>query len=176
MKTRKKILVGATLLAVLLAFAVPARTQEKQSEPAPRQVFVVNTQDASVSVVDLTSMKEIRRFPVRLRPYGIAVSKDGKTVAVGVEDEKKIKFFDTTIFKLKDEIGIGKMFNDYIVLTTDGKYILVANFYSDDVLAIEVNTMKEAYRIKGISAPHVVKYGPLKKRAYVIRGSASFIS
>jgi hypothetical protein len=59
------------------------------------------------------------------------------------------------------------MFNDHIVLTKDGKYILVANFYSDDVLGIEVGTMKEAFRIKDCSAPHVVRYGPLNKLAYV---------
>jgi hypothetical protein len=59
------------------------------------------------------------------------------------------------------------MFNDHIVLTQDGKYILVANFYSDDVVGIDIETMKEAFRIKDCSAPHVVKYGPLKKHAFV---------
>ena len=59
------------------------------------------------------------------------------------------------------------MFNDHIVLTQDGKHILVANFYSDDVVGIDVETMKEAFRIKDCSAPHVVKYGPLKKHAFV---------
>ena len=32
---------------------------------------------------------------------------------------------------------IGKMFNDHIVLTPDGKQMLVANFYSDDVVVID---------------------------------------
>jgi YVTN family beta-propeller protein len=133
----------------------------------PRQVLVVNTQDASVSRVDLETMKELYRYPVGPRPYGIAVSRDGKTVAVGVEDEEKVKFFNAADFKLKGETHIGQMFNDHIVLSQDGKHVLVANFYSDDVVAIDVETMKEAFRIKGCSAPHVVKYGPLKKYAYV---------
>src|SRR5204862_6876224 len=38
---------------------------------------------------------------------------------------------------------------------------------SDDVFVIDVTTMKEAARIKECSAPHVVKYGQLKKNAYV---------
>src|SRR5262245_1485651 len=59
------------------------------------------------------------------------------------------------------------MFNDHIVLTKDGKHLLVANFYSDDVFIIDVAGMKEAGRIKDCSAPHVVKYGPLGKHAYV---------
>lgn len=158
---------AGTMLAVLLGPTFSAWSQEKSSEPAPRQVFVVNTQDASVSLVDLASMKEMARHQVGPRPYGIAVSRDGKTVAVGVEDEECVKFFSLPEFELKGRTPIGKMFNDHIVLTQDGKYIMVADFYSDDVFIIDVTTMREAARIKDCSAPHVVKYGPLKKSAYV---------
>jgi outer membrane protein assembly factor BamB len=112
-------------------------------------------------------MKEVKQYKVGPRPYGIAVSPDGKTVAVGVEDEEKVKFFDSDGFKEKGEFKVGKMFNDHIVLTSDNKHIIVANFYSDDVVAIDLATMKESYRIKDCSAPHVVKYGPQKKLAYV---------
>jgi DNA-binding beta-propeller fold protein YncE len=132
-----------------------------------REVLVVNTQDASVSRVDLGAMKEVGRFPVGSRPYGIAVTKDGKTAAVGVEDEEKVKFFDTKDFELRGETRIGPMHNDHIVLTQDGKHILVANFHSDDVVGVDVATMREEFRIEGASAPHVVKYGPLEKLAYV---------
>jgi len=155
-----RVMRGATAAALALSLWA------SDSAP-PTQVFVVNTQDASVSLVDLKSMKEVRRHPVGPRPYGIAVTSDGRTVAVGVEDEGKVKFFEASNFRLKGEARIGRMFNDHIVLTQDGRHILVANFYSDDVVAIDLETMKEAYRIEGTSAPHVVKYGPLKKRAYV---------
>ncbi len=134
---------------------------------SPSQVLVVNTQDGSVSQLDIATMTEINRFNVGPRPYGIAVSQDGKTVAVGVEDEEKVKFFSLPDFKPKGETKIGKMHNDHIILTGDGKSLLVANFYSDDVLIIDVETMKEAARIEGCSAPHVVKYGPQRNLAYV---------
>ena len=142
-----------------LASALPAEAQ-------PREVFVVNTQDASVSRVDLSALKEVGRFPVGPRPYGIAVTKDGKTVAVGVEDEEKVKFFDARNFELRGETRIGPMHNDHIVLTQDGRHVLVANYDSDDVVGVDVASMKEVFRIEGASAPHVVKYGPLRRNAY----------
>jgi YVTN family beta-propeller protein len=142
-----------------------AAGQEKSSMPS--QVFVVNTGEGTVSLVDLAAMKEIKRHEVGPRPYGIAVSRDAKTVAVGVEDEESVKFYSLPDFKLKGQTRIGKMHNDHIILSQDGKHVLVANFYSDDVVGIDVATMKEALRIEGCSAPHVVKYGPLKKHAYV---------
>lgn len=131
------------------------------------RVFVVNTQDASVSLVDLSALKEEKRFPVGKRPYGIAVTPDARLVAVGVEDEEAVKFFSLPDFELKGKVPIGKMFNDHLVMTPDGKQMLLANFYSDDVVVIDPFEMKEVGRIEGCSAPHVVKYGPLKKHAYV---------
>jgi DNA-binding beta-propeller fold protein YncE len=164
MTTRREFLAGAAAATVPLVLGRPA---ESHPDHPPKQVVVVNTQDASVSLVDLATMKEVKRHPVGNRPYGIAVTKGGKAAAVGVEDEECVKFFSLPDFKEAGRTKIGKMFNDHIVLTQDGKHVLVANFYSDDVVGIDVGTMAEAFRIKDCSAPHVVKYGPLKKRAYV---------
>ncbi len=149
------------LLAVVACLASQARAAE------PTHVLVVNTQDASISLVELAGMTEVRRIPVGPRPYGIAVTADGKRVAVGVEDEEKVKFLDATTFEVVAETPIGKMHNDHIILSADGKHILVANFYSDDVVGIDASTAKEAFRIKDTSAPHVIKYGPLRKNAFV---------
>jgi DNA-binding beta-propeller fold protein YncE len=148
------------------SFAAP-KVAGLSATQGPKQVFVVNTQDASVSLVDLVTVSEVSRHPVGPRPYGIAVSKDGKTVAIGVEDEECVKFYSLPDFKLKGKTQIGKMFNDHIVLTQDGRSVMVANFYSDDVVLIDIETMKEVGRITGCSAPHVVKYGPLKQHAFV---------
>jgi DNA-binding beta-propeller fold protein YncE len=166
MRFRRALALSLVLLPGLLLLTLPGTAQERPSD-APRQVFVVNTGDGTVSLVDLAGMKELRRYEVGPRPYGIAVSRDGKTAAVGVEDEECVKFYSLPEFKLKGKAPVGKMFNDHIILTQDGKHILVANFYSDDVLGIDIETMQEAFRIEGCSAPHVVKYGPQRKHAYV---------
>ena len=155
------------IVAGLIATAIcPCGVAGTERAP-PQRVLTVNTQDASVSLVELASMKELKRHAVGNRPYGIAVSQDGATVAVGVEDEECVKFFSLPDFKFKGRTNIGKMFNDHLVLSHDGKNVLLANFHSDDVVGIDIATMKEAFRIKDCSAPHVVKYGPLKKRAFV---------
>ena len=93
---------------------------------SPSQVFVVNTADGSVSLVDLTKMAEIKQFKVGQRPYGIAVTRDGQKVAVGIEDEECVKFFSLPAFNLLAKVPIGKMFNDHIILSADGKEMLVA--------------------------------------------------
>ncbi len=154
-----------TRIALIALACCGSISLAQSSEPA--KVFVVNTQDASVSLVDLKSMQEDKRFPVGQRPYGIAVTQDARMVAVGVEDEEAVKFFSLPDGALKGKVPIGKMFNDHLVLSPDGKRLLLANFYSDDVVVIDPAEMKEVGRIEGCSAPHVVKFGPLKKNAYV---------
>jgi YVTN family beta-propeller protein len=152
---------------VVWLFAVVILTAVVDAAESPRQALVVNTQDASVSLVDLTTMQEVSRHKVGPRPYGIAVTGDGKSVAVGVEDEDRVKFFSLPDFTLDATVSVGKMFNDHIIPSQDDREIYVANFYSDDILAIDVATHKESGRISGCSAPHVIKYAPLKKRAFV---------
>jgi YVTN family beta-propeller protein len=134
---------------------------------SPAEVLVVNTGDGSVSRVDLTTMKEVSRHAVGPKPYGIAVMRDGKSVAVGIEGEECVKFFSLPGFDLEAKVPIGQMHNDHVILSADGSELYVANFYSDDVFVIDVATRKEVGRIEGCSAPHVVKYGPLRKRAFV---------
>lgn len=163
------------VLAATLVVIVQGANAFAQTD-TPKKVFVVNTGDGTVSLVDIPGMKEIERHKVGPRPYGIAVSNDGKKVAVGVEDEECVKFYSLPEFKLLGKTHIGKMFNDHIVLTRDGNHIVVANFYSDDVLGINMETMQEGWRIKDLSAPHVVRYGPLGKHMFVTCKKASGVA
>jgi YVTN family beta-propeller protein len=162
----------------MLCFGVRDRVSAQVSAPTetPKHVFVVNTGDGTVSLVDISAMKEIERHKVGPRPYGIAVSHDGKKVAVGVEDEECVKFYSLPDFKLLGKTHVGRMFNDHIVLTRDGKHIVVANYYSDDVLGINLQTMQEEWRIKDLSAPHVVRYGPVGKHMFVTCKKASGVA
>src|SRR5260370_40335909 len=96
----RRLKVGWGLAAALLvSLTLFAHAGDRPATTTPKQVFVVNTGDASVSLVDLAGMKEVKRWKVGPRPYGIAVSQDAKTVAVGIEDEEKVKFFSLPDFK-----------------------------------------------------------------------------
>jgi DNA-binding beta-propeller fold protein YncE len=152
---------------IAVGMIAPSAVLAEGDARMPRGVLVVNTQDGSVSRVDLEALEEVGRFPVGERPYGIAVTRDGRLVAVGVEGEEKVKFFAADGFAPAGEVRIGPMHNDHIALSVDGASVLVANFHSDDVVGIDVASRREAFRIAGASAPHVIKYGPLRKLAYV---------
>ena len=45
--------------------------------------FIVNSAGASISVVDMATLKELRRIPVLREPHHVALTPDGKTLLVG---------------------------------------------------------------------------------------------
>ena len=154
------------LLAAGLTLAAAWAVMTNQAaESSPGQVYVVNTQDASVTLVDLTTSKEVRRFEVGPRPYGVAVSRDGRTVAVGVGDEEKIKFYDASDFKPKGEVRVGRMFNDNLALSTDVKYFL-SNIGDGTLQLADVSTQG---KLRSIAKAQV---GKAPKRVAFVRAAA----
>jgi hypothetical protein len=66
------------------------------------------------------------------------------------------------------------MAQDQLVLTPDGKALLVSNSPGNEVITIDLDGLKEVSRLQlpekaaaSGSAPHVLAYGPLRKHAYV---------
>ncbi len=150
----------------LLVGSLVLGCSERADEPVG-DVFVVNTGGDSVSLVDLETLREVKRFDVGRSPYGVALTRDGSRLAVGLEGDGKVAFYDARSFAREGEVPIGPMHHDHIVLSPDGSRMLVANYHSDSVVLIDPKTMVEVGRIEGTSAPHVVKYEPARKRAFV---------
>lgn len=131
------------------------------------KVYVANTGAASISLVDLETKKELSRIKVGNKPYGIALSRDEKLLAVGVEGEESVKIYSTSTHEQVSSVKIGPMSNDHIGLTPDGKNFAVANYHSNSLVLIDVVKHKISERVDGFSAPHVIKFGPVSKRAFL---------
>ena len=135
--------------------------------PTRATAVVVNTGSDSVSVVDLERMREVSRHTVGNKPYGVAVSRDGKRVAVGVEGEERVAFFSYPGFTPEGEAAIGPMHHDHVLLGPDGATVLVANYESDSVIGIDMAAMTETFRVAGASGAHAAKLGPASGHVYV---------
>ncbi len=156
---------GAALLSLV---TLGGATHVATANPAatPSKIFVVNRMDSSVSLVDLGTMKELRRIHVGPLPYYAQLSGDESVLVVTVEGDEKVKFYDTKNFDLKGEVKIGKMYAEHMVTTPDGNHVVVANRYGNSVVGINVKTMKEEFRIP-VSSPHNLRIGHSGKYLYV---------
>lgn len=156
--------VAATMATVARMNAV---AQSGAGAKSPTKLFVVNVADSSVSLVDISTLKELKRFKVGPLPYFVALSGDNKVLAVSVEGEEKVKFYDAQTLQQKAEVHIGPMNSDHMVMFPDGIHALMADRTENTLVILNFQTMREEGRIKNVSSPHNIRMGESGKYAYV---------
>ena len=80
-------------LAAALALALPAH--------AAQNIFVLNSLDATISVVDGASFKEIRRVPTGKEPHHFYLSPDEKSLIVANATGNTLSFIDPATGELQ---------------------------------------------------------------------------
>jgi YVTN family beta-propeller protein len=73
---------GGIMLAACLAFATPAQAAPTGQSSHTGPIFVLNSLDASVSVIDPVTYKELRRIPTGKEPHHLYFSPDQKSLIV----------------------------------------------------------------------------------------------
>ena len=86
------------LLALLSIAALPAA--------ASGLAFVVNSGGASISLIDMSSQKEVRRIPVLREPHHLALSPDGKSLLVGDTVGNEMLFLDPATAALQRRMPV----------------------------------------------------------------------
>lgn len=77
-------------------------TLAAQQQPAP--VFVLNSLDADISVIDPTTWKEIKRIPTGKEPHHLYMSPDEKSILVANALADSITFVDPRTAQVQKEI------------------------------------------------------------------------
>ncbi len=81
MKRCAGVLLGALLLAAAPAWAAPP-------------IFVLNSQDADVSIIDPATFKQVRRVPTGKEPHHLYLAPDEKTLIVANATSNSLTFID----------------------------------------------------------------------------------
>lgn len=93
----------------------PASSQEAAPVAAAQPAATTNgfayvsSQDAGISVIDLSKMEVVKTFDVKAEgPRGLAVTDDGKKLVVATKDNGSISVVDTTTGEVLQQIEVGK--------------------------------------------------------------------
>jgi hypothetical protein len=161
-----------SLLALLLlpltfhlSYAQPSASPTRAVTPT--RIYVCHYDDSAVSVVDYPSLEEIGRYNVGAHPYYVAVSGDNRTVAVTVEGEHCIKFFDAATFAYRGRIDVGRMFATHMINLNDPNLALFSDRYGNRVMVIDLKAMTVVSTVEGVSQPHNIRIGRSGRYAYV---------
>jgi YVTN family beta-propeller protein len=96
-------------LSTVIIIAPAARTIATDSPKIPTNVAYVSEEEGGISVIDLSTLKVIRRVqPSDLAPRGLAVTFDGKYVITSNKDTSDAAIFSTPDLSLLRRIHIGE--------------------------------------------------------------------
>lgn len=113
--------------AACLAFTGAAWAQ-----PVPRPIYVLNSMDASVSVVDGDAFNEVRRIDVGKEPHHLAATADGALLVVASEASDSLAVIDPvagTLLRTLDHVPAPQ----HLAFSPDGRWLVIASGQLDHV-------------------------------------------
>ncbi|HTE40463.1 MAG TPA: beta-propeller fold lactonase family protein [Steroidobacteraceae bacterium] len=108
------------------------------------RAYISGESDASVSVVDTKTLAVVHTLKLageNVRPMGLVLSPDDKTLFVATGRGGTLTAIDTQTYKIGRAVSVGpRPWN--IDISPDGKRIYTANGPSNDISIVDVNEMK----------------------------------
>ena len=153
-------------LRVLGAVPVGERPRNVVFSPDGRRAFVAGEGDRVIKVIDTATRSVITSATLAdasLRPMGMAVSGDGKTLYLSAGRGGQVLALDAETLGIKGTAPTGGR-PWGIALSPDGKLLYSAGGSSDDVAVTDTATMQVLARIKAGAGPWTVVTAPAAPR------------
>ena len=150
-----------TLLALLLLPGLAA---------ARPLAFVVNSNDASVSLFDVATHSEVQRVPMLREPHHMTLSPDGRSLLVGDTAGNTVVFLDPQTGEVQRRATISDPYQ--LQFSPDGKWLTVAGLARDQIDIYDAATLTLQHRIPAASMPSHINYSPDSRTVFVsLQGS-----
>ncbi len=97
---------GAAALLALTALAGPASAQpQPAARPAPRPIIVLNSLDASISVIDAATFATVKKVPTGKEPHHLYLTPDEKSLIVANALGDSLTFLDPQTGDVQRVVG-----------------------------------------------------------------------
>jgi YVTN family beta-propeller protein len=127
--------------------------------------FVINSNDASISEIDVTTQKEIRRIPVLREPHHMALTPDGKSLLVGDTAGNALFFLDPHTGAVQRQMTVSDPYQ--ITFSPDGRFLTVAGLARNQIDIYDAATMQLLHRIPASAMPSHINYSPDSSMVFV---------
>ena len=155
-------LILPVLAALLAEPSLPAH--------AAGAVLVMNSRDASLSVIDLASSHEVRRIPVLREPHHWALTPDGRDLLVGDSAGNEMFVLDPATFEVRRTIPVSDPYQ--FGFSPDGKFLVVNALHRAQVDVYEPGTYRLLKRFPLSYMPSHFAFAPDGATVYVsLQGS-----
>ncbi len=133
-------------------------------------VLIMNSAGASLSVVDLDTLRELRRIPVLREPHHYALTPDGRDVLVGDTGANELFDLDAATFALRRRIPVSDPYQ--LGFSPDGRFLVVNGIARNQVDVYDGATLKLRHRFALASMPSHLAFAPDSSMVFVsLQGS-----
>lgn len=145
------------LLFALLLLASPAARADL--------LYVLNSGEASVSLIDATTRTEIRRIPVLREPHHLVLTPDGRELVIADSGGNELIFVEPTTGEVRRRERISNPY--HLEYSPDGRWLVIASLRRDQVDIYEAATLQLVQRFRPGDMPSHVAFSPDSKRVFV---------
>jgi YVTN family beta-propeller protein len=143
-------------LAAALLLAFPARAD---------LVYVLNSGDASISVMDAETRTELRRIPVLREVHHLVVSPDGRELVVGDSGGNELIFLDPASGEVLRRLRLSNPY--HLEYSPNGRYFVVASLRRDQIDIYDAETKTLLQRFRQPDKPSHIAFSPDSRWVYV---------
>jgi YVTN family beta-propeller protein len=132
--------------------------------------FVVNSSSASISVIDMSTRKELRRIPALREPHHVILSPDGKSLLVGDTTGNQMLFLDPQNGEVQRRVAVADPYQ--LGFSPDGKFLVVNGLARNQVDIYDPQTMTLVKRFPADTLPSHMAFSPDGHKVFVsLQGS-----
>ena len=128
-------------------------------------VLVVNSGAASLSVVDMTTRKEIRRIPVLREPHHVMLTPDRRDLLVGDTVGNELLDLDPNTYALRRRIPVADPYQ--LGFSPDGKLLVINGLARAQVDILDAASLKLVKRFPLKSMPSHMAFSPDGARVFI---------
>jgi DNA-binding beta-propeller fold protein YncE len=144
------------LLALLPLFAPAARAD---------LLYVLNSGEAAVSVLDPATRLEVRRIPMLREPHHLVLSPDGRQLVIADSGGNELHFVNATT---GDVLRRERISNPYhLEYSPDSRFFVIASLRRDQVDIYDAATLELLQRFRPGDMPSHIAFSPDSKRVFV---------
>jgi DNA-binding beta-propeller fold protein YncE len=146
-----------------------------QPAAAAGLAFVINSGGASISLVDMSSQKELRRIPVLREPHHLALSPDGRSLLVGDTVGNEMLFLDPATAALQRRLPVADPYQ--LGFSPNGHFLVVNGLARNQVDVYDAGSMQLLKRFPTATMPSHLDYAPDSSRVFVsLQGTDSLVA
>jgi len=137
--------------------------------------FIANSGEATVSVIDMATRKELKRVPMLREPDHLGPTPDGKTLVVADDAGNKMFFLDPKTGEVLNSTAVADPYQ--FQFSPDQKFLVVNGLARDQIDIYDAATLKLLKRVPATSLPSHLTFSPDSSMEYsTLQGSNKVIA